>query len=128
MAYLDLTGSGSERSVHWGEDGRIRVMFCSFGAKPTIMRVYGQGRAVRPGDADWDAWAGRFEAIAGRRQVTVESAQTSCGFGIPLYAYEGDREYLVDWAVRKGEDGIAAYWDKENRVSLDGLPTGLFDD
>ena len=31
---------------------------------------------------------------------------------------------LNDWAIRKGEDGLAAYRAEKNAASIDGLPTG----
>src|SRR3954454_2461908 len=40
VAYLDLTGSGAETSAHILADGRMTIMFCSFTAKPLIMRLY----------------------------------------------------------------------------------------
>ena len=33
-----------------------------------------------------------------------------------------DRERLKEWAEKKGDDGIAAYWTSKNRESIDGLP------
>src|SRR4051812_32580411 len=44
VAYLDLTGSGSETSAHVRADGRLTIMLCSFEGPPLIMRLYGQGR------------------------------------------------------------------------------------
>src|ERR1700712_1637670 len=55
VAYLDLTGSGAETIAHTRENGRLTIMFCSFGAKPNIVRLFGTGEAVLPGDADFDA-------------------------------------------------------------------------
>src|SRR5689334_24372891 len=48
VAYLDLTGSGNETAAHVLRDGRLTIMFCSFGAKPLILRLYGRGEIVRP--------------------------------------------------------------------------------
>lgn len=48
VAYLDLTGSECETAAHLAADGRLTIMFCSFGPKPLILRLYGRGRAVRP--------------------------------------------------------------------------------
>ena len=130
VAYLDLTGSGSETSAHLHADGRITLMFCSFTAKPLIMRLYGRGRVVRPADKEWSDWIHRFDDLPGQRQImviTVDSAQTSCGFGVPRYDYAGERDDLIAWAERKGEDGIKKYWEDKNRVSIDGLDTGIFD-
>src|SRR5215218_4364677 len=54
FAYLDLTGSGNEAAAHLAENGRMTVMFCSFNAQPLILRIYGRGRVVLPGDDEWD--------------------------------------------------------------------------
>src|SRR5215218_856575 len=48
ICYLDLTGSGNETSAHLFENGRVTVMFCSFTDKPLILRLYGQGKVIRP--------------------------------------------------------------------------------
>ena len=69
-----------------------------------------------------------FPNLPGSRQifvVNVEGIMTSCGFGVPLMEYKGERSTLLDWAEKKGEDGIAEYQRDNNRISLDGLPTGL---
>ena len=42
--------------------------------------------------------------------------------------YAEQRPTLIDWAARKGEDGIRDYWREKNLVSLDGDPTGVFGD
>ncbi|MEM6446147.1 MAG: pyridoxamine 5'-phosphate oxidase family protein [Cyanobacteria bacterium J06642_2] len=128
VAYLDLTGSGNETSAHIEENGRLTLMLCSFVGKPTILRMYGRGRVIRQGDADWKTYAGHFELLPGARQIIkldIDSVQTSCGFGVPMYEYAGDRSELVEWAEKKGDRGLHEYRHKKNRVSIDGLPTGL---
>lgn len=128
VAYLDLTGSGNETSAHLAVNPRITLMFCSFIGKPWILRLYGKGEVVRSGDSDWAALVTQFPQIPGTRQIVkihVDSAQTSCGMGVPEYEFVGHRTALIDWAERKGEDGIAQYWNDKNRVSIDGLPTRI---
>jgi hypothetical protein len=39
-----------------------------------------------------------------------------------LYAFEGQRSQLLDWAARKGAEGLRRYQLENNRRSLDGLP------
>src|SRR3569623_1187932 len=51
VAYLDLTGSGNETAARLYADGRITVMFCSFDFQPLKLRLYGEGKEVRPRDA-----------------------------------------------------------------------------
>ncbi len=128
VAYLDLTGSSAETAAHLRADGRLTLMFCSFEGEPLILRLYGRGRVVAPADPDWAALAPRFQTIPGERCIIlleIESVQTSCGFGVPLYRFEGQREDLVRWAEKKGEEGLAAYRREKNRSSIDGLPTGI---
>ena len=128
VAYLDLTGSGNETSAHLIANGRLTIMFCSFTQQPLILRLYGQGSAIRPRDAEWADLDRLFPATPGTRQIIklgIESVQTSCGHGVPLYDYGGDRETLIRWAEKKGEDGLQQYWQDKNQVSIDGLPTHL---
>jgi Pyridoxamine 5'-phosphate oxidase len=56
VAYLDLTGSGNETSAHIEENGRLTLMFCSFAAEPLILRLYGQGKVVRPRLLEWSQY------------------------------------------------------------------------
>ena len=128
VAYLDLTGSGNETAAHLGENGRMTVMFCSFSEQPMILRIYGRGRVVRPGDGEWAELRPRFPELPGERQIVVlelESAQTSCGFAVPVYELKGERRALVEWTLAKGDEGLREYRREKNRVSIDGLPTYL---
>lgn len=128
VAYLDLTGSGNETSAHLLENGRITIMFCSFQGPPLILRLYGRGRVVLPDMPDWQELFSQFKPLVGARQIVVadiDRIQTSCGNGVPLYEYEGQRQTLVPWAIQKGSDGLREYHQKKNRVSIDGLPTPL---
>lgn len=129
VGYLDATGSGNETAAHLLENGRVTIMMCSFTRDPLIFRIYGRGRAFRSDDADWRELRPLFgPPLPGERQLviaTVESVQTSCGFGVPFFSYDGERETLVDYAVRKGDAGMAAYRAEKNARSIDGLPTGL---
>ncbi|MEH1819476.1 MAG: pyridoxamine 5'-phosphate oxidase family protein [Nostoc sp.] len=128
VGYLDLTGSGNETSAHLQENGRITFMFCAFEEPPCILRLYGQGTTILPSSPDWDSLYSLFLPIPGTRQIIVadiEKIQTSCGFGIPLYEYQGQRQTLVNWANKKGEEGVREYQQQKNLVSIDGLATPL---
>ena len=131
VAWLNLTGSGNETAAHLREDPRMTLMFCSFEGDPLTLRLYGQARAIHTHDPDWATWTGLFPPIAGPRQVIlmdVDLVQTSCGYGTPLYAYQGERPRLGEWLEGKGEEGIRRYWRDKNRLSLDGRPTGILEE
>lgn len=131
VAYLDLTGSSAETAAHIHENGRLTLMFCTFEGEPLILRLYGQGELVRPESPAWAELRARFSDIPGARQMVllhIDSVQTSCGFGVPLFDYVGERSLLVNWAEKKGTDGLREYQQQKNRLSIDGLPTGLGED
>ncbi|MGE0267384.1 MAG: pyridoxamine 5'-phosphate oxidase family protein [Candidatus Omnitrophota bacterium] len=128
VGFLSLTGSGNETAAHLKTNGRITIMFCSFTQQPLILRIYGTGRCIYPGEDGWDSFSKDFDQLPGTRQIfiiTVESLQTSCGFSIPFYEFKGERDALVRWSAQKGEDGIKQYWRDKNRTSIDGLKTGM---
>jgi hypothetical protein len=125
VAYLDLVGSGVETVAHLWENGRITLMFCAFDGRPRILRLYGKGQAVEPHDVGWDRLAAEFPSYPGARSVVlveIERIADSCGYGVPLYQYAGDRGQLTAWAERKGAEGLERYKAEKNRQSLDGLP------
>ena len=129
--YLDLTGSGNETMAHLREDGRMTIMFCTFEDPPMILRLYGHGRSHQLESPEFAALLEAHyggEKPLGARQIVeleVDLAQSSCGYGVPLFDYHGERPILRDWNARKGEEGVRRYQLEKNRTSLDGRPTGL---
>lgn len=90
-AYIDRTGSGCETIAHSYENGRICLMFMSFGDTPRIMRLFCRSTVV-----EWDqpqfqdlvraVSRGKRDAFDGARAVIVcdiWEVQTSCGYGVP---------------------------------------------
>jgi predicted pyridoxine 5'-phosphate oxidase superfamily flavin-nucleotide-binding protein len=134
VAYLDVTGSGAETIAHLRENGRIVVMWCAFEGPPKIFRLHGRGEVVTPDDPRFDELLARcaFDELGppqARRAVivvNVERIADSCGYGVPLMTYEGERPHHDAWAQKKmrvgGPDAILEYQRTKNAVSLDGLP------
>ncbi len=134
VAYLDVVGSGAETIAHLRENGRIVIMLCAFEGPPRIVRLHGRGTVSRPGDPGFEDLLARcdFElptAPEARRAVVtvqVERIADSCGYGVPLMAYEGERPHMRAWAEKKlrvgGEQALRDYERKKNARSLDGLP------
>lgn len=135
VAYLDMVGSGAETVAHIRENGRIVVMLCAFEGPPRILRLHGRGEVVPADDPRFEELYERagFEAPheveAARRAIVlvdVTRVADSCGYGVPLMRYEGERPHMEAWAEKKlrvgGEEEIAAYIAEKNTESIDGLP------
>ena len=129
VGYLDATGSGNETAAHLRENGRLTMMFCAFEGAPVILRIYSRGRSVQPNDTEWAQLRPLFgPPLAGERQLIIgeiQSVQTSCGYAVPFFGYQGERNKLIEWAEEKGPAGVVAYRAEKNQRSIDGLPTGL---
>lgn len=125
IVYLDLTGSGIETVAHLKENGRIVLMFCSFQGPPNIYRLYGHGTVIEPNDQEFRELAAYFPEYEGTRTlvlVKVFRIANSCGFGVPLMRYEGERSQLSSWAHKLGPEGLKAYRQDRNRGSIDHIP------
>jgi len=134
LAYLDGVGSGAETIAHLRENGRIVVMLCAFAGPPRILRLHGRGTVHLPGEEGFEALlaACAFDdpsIPAARRsivRVEVTRVADSCGYGVPLMAYEAQRVHAEAWAAKRvrthGPDAMRAYEAEHNAVSIDGLP------
>ncbi len=124
VAYVDLVGSGIETAAHLRENGRIVFMFCAFEGPPRTLRLHGRGEVVEPGDAAWEGLASQLPSHSQARAIVharIVRIADSCGYGVPLYRYEGQRTQLAAWAERKGPEGLRAYVAEHDR-SIDSLP------
>ena len=54
--------------------------------------------------------------------VHVTRIGDSCGYGVPLYEYTGERTQLDAWSKKKGPADLEKYQRDKNRASIDGLP------
>jgi hypothetical protein len=134
IAYLDMIGSGAETIAHLRENGRIVVMLCAFAGPPRILRLHGRGEVVMPPDPRFDELLERCafkepEISEARRAivlVTVTRVADSCGYGVPLMSFEGERPHQNAWAEKKlrvgGPEAFLEYQRDKNAESLDGLP------
>ncbi|KAK1999760.1 pyridoxamine phosphate oxidase [Colletotrichum falcatum] len=151
VAYIDRSGSGCETIAHSYENGRLTLMFMSFGPSPRILRLFCKSRIIEWDHPEFDAWmkrvvpqgsAGR-DSYDGARAVVVGEVwevQTSCGYGVPmvrkeLYTPSGDgapedelsvfeeRPTLdLFWKKRADNNTVNTYHVENNRTSIDGLP------
>ncbi|MFF5252044.1 pyridoxamine 5'-phosphate oxidase family protein [Streptomyces leeuwenhoekii] len=131
VAYLDFAGSTAETVAHLRENGRITLMWCAFQGPPNIVRVHGRGEAVLRDDPRFAKLVARFPDIDPSRHglravivVTAELIRDSCGYAVPLMAYEEDRDLHGRRFAREDDASLSAYFAKKEHIatSLDGLP------
>ena len=138
VAYLDLTGSGAETIAHLRQNGQITIMFCSFDHTAKILRLYGTGEVVLPGQPRWDELAAHFprtdsgaaeaerpgEQGAERSIIVVDLHRIadSCGYAVPVMEVTKERDVLDRYNEKKSAAELAAYRAEKNAVSIDGLP------
>ena len=97
VIYADYHGSGNVTAQHLAAGGKATITFISFGEKPMILRFYCKGRVVARGTEQFDRLS--RDHFAGMkteyfRQIfyfDVYRIQTSCGFGVPRFEYQGER-------------------------------------
>jgi hypothetical protein len=125
VGWVDYTGSGIETIAHIRENGRVCLMFCSFGSRPRIVRLHGRGLVFLPGEEAFTEVAALHpEHPSTRAVITVEVTRISdsCGWGIPVMDMVGERDLIRAQAEKKGADGMAEYRAERNARSIDGLP------
>jgi hypothetical protein len=150
-AYIDRTGSGCETISHAYENGRLCLMFMSFGEPPRILRLFCRASVVefdQPEFADWVSRIsqGKRTTFDGARAVIIcdiWQVQTSCGYAVPrvkkdFYTAESEagheeqtdelvvfeeRPTLDKWAKTQADGNkILEYQVLKNSTSIDGLP------
>jgi hypothetical protein len=128
VVYQDFTGSGAETAAHARENGRIVVMFCAFEGPPKIVRLHGHATLILDGDPRYAEFLDLFPANPGTRafiHIRVDRVSDSCGYSVPLYEFQSQRETLDRWASKSTPEELKAYRAEKNRRSIDGLPALL---
>ncbi|MEJ6394292.1 pyridoxamine 5'-phosphate oxidase family protein [Gymnodinialimonas sp. 2305UL16-5] len=128
ILWVNLSGSGNETAGHLQRVNRMTLMWCSFSKQPLILRCFGTAETVHRDDAGWDALAEGFPEHRSARQIfdlRLDLVQTSCGWAVPFMDYAGERPNMQNWVDNKSDAQIRATWARDNRETIDGLPTGI---
>jgi hypothetical protein len=101
------------------------ILFCALSGAPKILRLYGKGEVLPKGSESYDQLKTEFATYDGARaiiRIHVSRIADSCGYSVPRYEYVEQRDTLLQWADRKGQQGIEDYKKEKNASSIDGLP------
>lgn len=133
VSYLDYVGSGNETAAHTRINPRMTIMTCAFEGPPRILRLYGSAATFQTGTQEYRGLLAEHydnQAPRNARQIVVldiDLVQTSCGYGVPLFEYQANRQNLERWADAKSEDDLMNYRREKNTKSIDGFSTGHID-
>ncbi len=101
VAYLDYRGSGHETARHAMTDGPITVMVMSMGKEDAgIVRLYGYAKVLPLEESSLfeilkESPAETLELPMRQViEITVDSTQTSCGYGVPVFTFVEQRTRL----------------------------------
>src|SRR4051794_11105210 len=132
LAYLDVIGSGAETIAHLRENGRVVVMLCAFEGPPRIVRLHGTGEIVLAEDERFDELMERCgfdDDVLAKRSIVVVHVKRiadSCGYGVPLMSYQGERPHQRKSSEKRlrvhGPTAFEDYQREKNAQSIDGLP------
>jgi len=103
-------------------------MFCAFQGPPKIVRIHGYAMPITAEDPRYAEFVELFPANPGTRagvHIRVDRVSDSCGYSVPLYQFQSQRETLDRWASTKTPEGLKAYRATKNRQNIDGLPALL---
>jgi hypothetical protein len=98
VAYLDYTGSGNQTASHAHAGGPVTVMVMSMdGADAAVVRLFGRASVTPVEESplrELMLSAPAEDIELPMRQVieiAVESTQTSCGYGVPVFEFRKQR-------------------------------------
>ena len=98
VAFLDYIGSGNETARHSIAGGPVTVMVASFEAENAgIIRLYGKAKVTPLAEsplAELLLESPADEIKLPTRQVIeveIEKTMTSCGYGVPVMSFTGER-------------------------------------
>ena len=98
VPYLDYRGSGNETARHAAAGGPVTLMVMAMSAgDAAIVRLYGHAKVLPLEGSALAELVGERPApdleLPQRQviEVAVEHTQTSCGYGVPVFEYAGER-------------------------------------
>lgn len=96
LAYIHTSGSGNRTAEDLAAGSGVTLMFCGFDEKPLILRLYCRGEALVPSDPRFEELLPLWDGFTDKRirnifLFDVFRVQESCGWGVPLFSYTGER-------------------------------------
>ena len=119
--FLDYPGSGNRTARDIEANGDVTVVFCSFGEKPLILRLFCEGKIMSRDDEACRALFEPTHLIGIRRFVKLKiyCVEHSCGMSVPLYEFKSERNTIRDWCAKDYASGQVDEYIAKNAVPQD---------
>lgn len=116
--FLDYPGSGNRTARDIEGEGEVTVMFCSFGEKPMILRLFCHGELVSRDDEYCRSLFEPVHLVGMRRFVRLHiyCVEHSCGMSVPFYEFSGERNIIREWAGEGAANGKTDEYIAKNAV------------
>jgi hypothetical protein len=115
----------SRRTHICAKNGRITLMFCAFEGAAMILRLYGRGESCSFDEPGFVEKMRLFPDIKRARSVItvhIERISDSCGWGVPFFDFNRERDQLRRWVDKGPHAEWASRRYETNATSIDGLP------
>ncbi|MCJ8345749.1 pyridoxamine 5'-phosphate oxidase family protein [bacterium] len=126
--FYDYYGSGNRTSQDIKENGELTMMFCSFGPKPKILRLFAKGEVINRVSEKFQEYMSHFSEvnIDQVRQIIVYhiyAVESSCGYAVPMMNFQQDRPVLREVLKSVGNNDdiqkkMSQYAQRPNLVKL----------
>lgn len=108
LLFLDYPGSGNRTARDIAAGGEVTVLFCAFEGAPKILRLFCKGELIEPDSPAFVDRLALFGSVAPDRvrrliRLHIYAVESSCGFGVGLFEYRGERTELTDWIAKKAQ-------------------------
>lgn len=105
--FLDYAGSGNRTARDIKNDGELTLMFCSFGEKPKIIRLFCKGELIENFDSTIQQYFASEDLQGMRRFVKlyIYCVEHSCGMSVPRYDFISERSELKEWCRDGANNG-----------------------
>lgn len=127
--FLDYAGSGNRTARDIINDGDVTVMFCSFGPKPQILRLFCKGELIDANDTGSQELFS-FADLKGMRRfvrLRIYCVEHSCGMSVPRYDFLGERHELKEWCRDEDRSGRLEEYMKRHDAPPDLSEFRFFD-
>jgi len=119
--FLDYAGSGNRTARDIENDGEVTVVFCSFGPKPQILRLFCKGETIDRSDESCRSLFDPGDLRGMRRFVKLHiyCVEHSCGMSVPLYEFKEERKTIKNWCAKDADNGKVDEYIADHTIPVD---------